>query len=634
MGDDFDGGDNIVEVYVRYLRNKIDKPFDRASLQTIRTLGYRLVDDRSVRRSPGWLQRMTASVRVRVARPPPTLFAVVLAGASMWLLHAIETRLTDRARRRTPSRPCGPRRCVCCCPARHRDRPRRRRHRRLGCRGTWFVTPDGVTVVAYRTEGEGAGAGTIISSAVAGSAEATMLPLDAFTAAELGVVNGNGPYVISTLAVNDQVSLAGVSSLAAVQDTIDSMRTLLWWIVPLLVLIVGALAWAVVGRALRPVHAVTQQVASIGSDSLHERVPVPQSGDEVGELATTMNSMLDRLESATLASRQLVSDASHELRTPIAVLRAELEVARRGEATDWEAVSVGMLDEVERLQGLVDDLLLLAQASERAMRTAPVDVVDVAAQVASRRREVPVEIDVDAVPPVAGDGVALVRAIDHLVANAARHASTRVCIGVHEVDGHVEVRVQDDGAGIAPADRERVLDRFVRLDEGRDRDAGGTGLGLAVAHDVVSAHGGTLTIGDSPLGGAEVIVALPAVRGVTALVNRSTKAVTSARRWARRRRQVAPEDGRERTDHLEPRTGDRGAAGEHDGLDGAVGRQHEILDRPQPVAVRDRAPADHEDHRWRRARGRRCRRSRRTSAPDPRSCARPWPGSSRRTAPR
>ena len=221
--------------------------------------------------------------------------------------------------------------------------------------------------------------------------------------------------------------------------------------------------------------------------------------------------MLDRLESATLVSRQLVSDASHELRTPIAVLRTELEVARRDPDTDWRAVSVGMLHEVERLQGLVDDLLLLARANERGMRHEDVDVVDIVAQVAARRRAVPIAVDVDAPGPVAveGDPVALLSAIDHLVANAARHAASEVHVRVHHFGDWLEIRVEDDGSGIAPADRERVLERFVRLDEGRARDLGGSGLGLAVANDVAAAHGGMVTIADSDLGGAQVTITVP-----------------------------------------------------------------------------------------------------------------------------
>lgn len=488
------------------------------------------------------VRRATASVRVRVALITAFTFAVVLVGASILLLNAFEDRLTNRVRSETESAVAMQAQQIVYGRA---EAPGGGDNFRVtGPRDLVFVSGS-VLLTAYPTSSTrvlgpppgapGAGGmaapnsepgtsdawsiasgdvsdagGTSISVERFDDAEvdAASLPFDFQTASQLGLLDGE-PKMLATVAVNDQVSLAAVSSLTAVQDTIDSARTLLWWVVPGLVLLVGGLAWIVVGRALRPVHAVTRQLASISSDSLHERVPVPGAGDEVGELANTMNSMLDRLESATLVSRQLVSDASHELRTPIAVLRTELEVARRDPSTDWQAVSVGMLDEVERLQGLVDDLLLLARANERGMRSEEVDVVDVVAQVASRRRAVPVAVDVDGQATVEGDPAALLSAVDHLVANAARHATSQVCVRVQDLGDWLEIRVEDDGSGIALADRERVLERFVRLDEGRARDLGGSGLGLAVANDVAAAHGGMVTIADSDLGGAQVTITVP-----------------------------------------------------------------------------------------------------------------------------
>lgn len=494
------------------------------------------------------LRRATSSVRVRVALITAFTFAVVLVGASVLLLNAFERRLVNRVRAETEA--------AVSTQARHiiygtaARLPSGGESFRVGGPANVLVVPGGVMVATYPTQGApalGPVAGTVDAGGVAAAApwndvvagptapveghtvsadaaaattdaivvsqfddavDPASLPFGFQTANELGLFSGE-PSLVATVAINDRVSLAAVSSLTAVQDTIDSARTLLWWVVPGLVLLVGGLAWIVVGRALRPVHAVTRQLASIGSDSLHARVPVPGAADEVGELAHTMNSMLDRLESATLVSRQLVSDASHELRTPIAVLRTELEVARRDPSTDWQAVSVGMLGEVERLQGLVDDLLLLARASERGMHREHVDVVDIAAQVASRRRRVPVAVDVEGPVSLEGDPAALLSAVDHLVANAARHAAAEVRVGVQGLGDWLEIRVEDDGAGIAVADRERVLDRFVRLDEGRARDGGGSGLGLAVANDVAVAHGGIVTIDESASGGARVTITLP-----------------------------------------------------------------------------------------------------------------------------
>ena len=451
------------------------------------------------------LRRVTASVRVRVAIATAATFAVVLVVAAVWLLHALESHLTAEARQQATVAVQTEAQRIAVAGSSAID---------TSGMSTTIATRDGVMVIAYRTPAGVApagGAGVAAPTAgvqtfdVAGDVAGDVtVPVDPRTATVLGLASG-GPYILATLPLNEQVSLAAVSSLGEVRNTIDSTRALLWWVVPALVALVAGLAWLVVGRALRPVHAVTNQVAAIGSDSLHERVPVPPSADEVSELATTMNAMLDRLETATLTSRQLVSDASHELRTPIAVMRTELEVARRDPAADWDTVSTGLLGEVDRLQGLVDDLLLLARTSERGLRAEPVDVVDVVREVAARRRQVPVIVHGAGEPVfVEADRSALHRALDHLVTNAARHATTAVEI---TVDG-AAIHVDDDGAGIPADQRDHVVERFVRLDEGRARDAGGSGIGLAVAADVAGAHGGTLTITDAPIGGARVTLAL------------------------------------------------------------------------------------------------------------------------------
>jgi len=223
-----------------------------------------------------------------------------------------------------------------------------------------------------------------------------------------------------------------------------------------------------------------------------------------------MNQMLGRLERSTETSRRLVADASHELRTPVAVMRTELEVARRAGENDWAATSAVLLDELGRLQALVDDLLLLARGDERALAGEEVAVGDVVADSVARRRRVPVELDLGEQVVVCGDAAALRRAVDHLIANAARAATARVVVTVDTNDGAVAVRVDDDGPGIPVTQRGAVVRRFVRLDEGRSRDGGGAGLGLAVAHDVAAGHGGRLEITDSPLGGARVSIVIPA----------------------------------------------------------------------------------------------------------------------------
>jgi signal transduction histidine kinase len=325
----------------------------------------------------------------------------------------------------------------------------------------------------------------------------------------LGIVGPVDDYTISSLRVGGMV-LATAASLDEVRDTIATTRTLLWAVGPVLVALVAGLAWLLAGRALRPVHAVTSRVARIGSRSLHERVPVPESSDEIAVLATTMNDMLARLETASASSRRLVSDASHELRTPVTVMRTELEVASRDPSTDWNETSSVLLGELERLQGMVDDLLLLARGDERAFARAPVNVVDLIHDVAARRRRVPVGVEIGTEATMTlGDSAALRRAIDHLVSNAARHAATKVAIATEVNHVDLSVHVDDDGPGIPEGDRERVVQRFVRSDEARARDFGGAGLGLAVTSDVATAHGGHLVIGKSLLGGARATIILP-----------------------------------------------------------------------------------------------------------------------------
>ncbi len=364
-------------------------------------------------------------------------------------------------------------------------------------------------VVAYSPGVEDLAEPGIYADVIAG--DGAMVP--ARSAQLLGISGSADRFTVTTLPIGGVV-LATASPLDDVRDTLATTRQLLWVVGPVLVALVAALAWVLAGRALRPVHAVTSRVASITSRSLDERLPEPRSSDEIAELARTMNGMLGRLEAATRSSRRLVSDASHELRTPVAVMRAELDVAQRSKEPDWPATAVVLQDELGRLQDLVDDLLLLARADEQsAVDRRVVSLTDVVRDVTARPRRVPVTVGIDA-PGVAdnevlGDERALRRAVDHLVGNASRHATEHVVASVSTADGEVRISVDDDGPGIPSDRRADVLRRFVRLDEARARDAGGAGLGLAVADDVARAHGGRIEITDAPLGGARVRLVLP-----------------------------------------------------------------------------------------------------------------------------
>lgn len=311
------------------------------------------------------------------------------------------------------------------------------------------------------------------------------------------------------------------SPLDDVRNSVRALRTGLWFAVPLLAAAMGMLAWMVTGRALRPVEAIARRADEISTSNLHERVPEPRTGDEVDHLARTVNAMLARLEAGADRQRRFVSDASHELRSPVAAIRAQVEVAMRSPGSDWNAVGTIVLGESERLERLIDDLLALARASEAGAGAVgsvgggagpATDVRDVVTTEAGRHRRVPVRVEADRSATVSVPERDLERVVRHLLDNATRHARSAATISLDVVGpgDRVAVVVDDDGDGIPEDQRERVLERFTRLDEARSRDAGGAGLGLAVVDELVRSAGGTLTLGVAPAGGARVAVELPA----------------------------------------------------------------------------------------------------------------------------
>jgi signal transduction histidine kinase len=317
-----------------------------------------------------------------------------------------------------------------------------------------------------------------------------------------------------------QVALLAASPFDGVSRSVDSVQEGLLVAFPLLMAAVGVLAWFLTGRSLRPVEAIRSQVEAISGTTLDRRVPVPRSGDEVARLAETMNAMLDRLEEASTRQQRFVADASHELRSPVAAIRTELEVAQRTAGPEeWPQVAERLLSEEARLEAVITDLLLLASLDEgAASEHVVIDVSELAAEEARRRvpdREA-VSVEVDAPGPalVHASRTQLRRAIGNLLDNAGRHASSTVRVGVHQRDGHVRVLVDDDGPGIAEADRERAFERFTRLDDHRARSTanGGAGLGLSLVRRIAELHGGTAHIDTAPLGGARVVVDLPAHR--------------------------------------------------------------------------------------------------------------------------
>ena len=304
-------------------------------------------------------------------------------------------------------------------------------------------------------------------------------------------------------------------SIEAVGEATGTVAGLLAVGLPVLLAVVAVTTWIVVGRALAPVAAIRTEVDEISAAALHRRVPDPPADDEIGRLARTMNRMLARLEQAQLRQRRLVSDASHELRSPVAAIRQHAEVAlAHPDRTTVGELAGTVLAEDLRLQRLAEDLLLLTRADEHtlALRRRPVDLDDLVLAEARRLRgATPLRVDTTAVSAgrVEGDGAALRRLVRNLADNAARHAAGCLAFSVAERDGTVRLEVEDDGPGIPVADRERVFERFVRLDHARARDDGGSGLGLAIVAELAAAHGGTVAVGASSLGGARVEVVLP-----------------------------------------------------------------------------------------------------------------------------
>lgn len=283
--------------------------------------------------------------------------------------------------------------------------------------------------------------------------------------------------------------------------------------IPALVLLLTAAAWALIGRTLRPVRDMTLRAAGIADATTGERLAVPPTFDEVAELGRTLNGMLDRLADGARRQREFVSDASHELRSPIAAVRASLEVAlAHPDRADPSTVQRGVLAEILRLEALVADLLALARLDEqRAPPHDEIDLDDVVLEEAARARAVPVDTRGVTAAKVRGDRRGLEHLVRNLLDNAARYAASRVIVTAELDDDEVILRVDDDGPGIPEQDRARVFERFTRVESSRSRDAGGAGLGLALVRRIADQHGGSVRAGRSPQGGARLEVRLPAL---------------------------------------------------------------------------------------------------------------------------
>lgn len=312
----------------------------------------------------------------------------------------------------------------------------------------------------------------------------------------------------------DWIVVAGRST-EEVDSTLATVGILLAVSVPLVAGVVALTTWFAVGRSLAPVERMRQQVELMSASDLSRRVDEPETRDEIGRLAHTMNGMLGRLEDSQAAQRRFVSDASHELKSPLASLRQYAEVARAHPDRITSAeLSDAVLEEGARLERLVQGMLVLSRADEGglALHVTDVDLDDLLLAEATRLRAGgALAVDATGVHParVRGDLGLLSQVTRNLADNAARHAKTTVRLGVTQAGGGAVLTVEDDGAGIPAADRDRIFERFVRLDEARARDAGGSGLGLAIAREIVRAHRGDVRVDAAASGGARFVVSLP-----------------------------------------------------------------------------------------------------------------------------
>jgi signal transduction histidine kinase len=289
------------------------------------------------------------------------------------------------------------------------------------------------------------------------------------------------------------------------RQVIQAIRLELALGVPLVVLAGGVILWMVTGRALRPVGRIRDDLDQVVSAGAMGRVTEPGTRDEVDDLARTLNDVLGRLEQQSVARRQFVADASHELKSPVANARILVETGGSAEE---------VVVELDRLRALVDDLLFLARSDEHVPpEPADFDLDDVVFDEAERAARVrpSVRLDASAVQParVRADSAEVARALRNLLENAVRHARTEVRVAIDARSDFWVVSVTDDGPGVPLAQRARMFERFTRLGDDRSRDDGGTGLGLSIVADIAQRNRGSVDLVEHPGPGARFELCLP-----------------------------------------------------------------------------------------------------------------------------
>jgi heavy metal sensor kinase len=374
----------------------------------------------------------------------------------------------------------------------------------LGDDGRVLATTDGIEPVALLSpeEAEGVAGPTFLDREVAGEDEPIPSRLLAVP------IDGGRVAVVGASLEDQQEALGSLAAMLAVGG-------------PAALALITAIGWLVTGAALRPIEDMRRRAAVISGDLEGQRLPVPPASDEVSRLAVTLNGMLDRLEEAMARERRFVADAGHELRTPLANLRMELELASRRARTsqELEAAVRSAAEETDRLSRLAEDLLVLArtEGGKLPLRRERTDLDDLVVRTvdrfAARTADGGVRVRADVAPGTEADvdPDRLAQALGNLVDNALRHtpAPGEVTVSASRHDGMVRLEVADTGPGFADGFPERAFEPFARPDAGRSRPDGGTGLGLAIVRAVAEAHGGTVTATNGPGGGASVVMEIP-----------------------------------------------------------------------------------------------------------------------------